>query len=334
MRLSTWRFGAASAKMTRREHARRAAVRRHPPRRHARCGCGRRGRPTTRRAARVFPRSLRAEPVPALPRPPVGRRAPRRAAARARLAGAGALVGSHRRTRSSRVANYVRLRDPAAAEVAFAVADEYQRRGIGTRLLEQLAALAGGPGSSGFVAESCCPTTVRCSACSRRVGFAVTRELAGGEVEVSVPDRSRPTRYLASVESATSRGRASLRAVLRARVRRRRRRVAPPRARSAASSSATSSQADFAGVGVSREPPGESVAGVRAYTSIEEIPDPVDLAVICVPGEHVLAGRGGRARARACARSASSPPASRRSARRASSGRSGCSRSCARTARG
>ena len=40
------------------------------------------------------------------------------------------------------IANYVRLRDPASAEAAFAVADDEQGRGIGTRLLEQLAARA------------------------------------------------------------------------------------------------------------------------------------------------------------------------------------------------
>src|SRR5207302_9770324 len=33
----------------------------------------------------------------------------------------------------------------------------------------------------------------------------------------------------------------------------------------------------------------EPVAGVRAYGSVADIPDEVDLAVICVPGERVLA---------------------------------------------
>ena len=51
------------------------------------------------------------------------------------------------------VANYVRLRDPASAEVAFVVADEEQGRGIGTRLLEQLADRAAGSGVTRFVAE-------------------------------------------------------------------------------------------------------------------------------------------------------------------------------------
>src|SRR5688572_15571942 len=37
------------------------------------------------------------------------------------------------------LANYVRLRDPSVAESAFTVADAWQGRGIGTRLLEQLA---------------------------------------------------------------------------------------------------------------------------------------------------------------------------------------------------
>ena len=46
--------------------------------------------------------------------------------------------------------------------------------------------------------------------------------------------------------------------------------------------------ADFAGAAYPVNPAGEAVAGVRAYRAIEEIPDPVDLAVICVPGGRVL----------------------------------------------
>ncbi|HKD95878.1 MAG TPA: GNAT family N-acetyltransferase, partial [Gaiellaceae bacterium] len=64
----------------------------------------------------------------------------------------GALLGSLD-GRIVAVANWVRLRDPGAAEVAFAVHDEFQRRGIGMRLLEQLAVRAGGAGIEEFVAE-------------------------------------------------------------------------------------------------------------------------------------------------------------------------------------
>src|SRR5262245_59161113 len=69
----------------------------------------------------------------------------------------GALVGTLARERGPErivaLASYTRLRDPSAAEVAFAVADEEHGRGIATRLLEQLAARAGETGISRFVAD-------------------------------------------------------------------------------------------------------------------------------------------------------------------------------------
>src|SRR3972149_3859288 len=67
----------------------------------------------------------------------------------------GSLVGVLGEPDEERVvalANYVRLPAPHTAEAAFAVADDYQRRGIGTRLLEQLAERASRPGIRGFVA--------------------------------------------------------------------------------------------------------------------------------------------------------------------------------------
>ncbi|HEX6699771.1 MAG TPA: GNAT family N-acetyltransferase [Gaiellaceae bacterium] len=47
------------------------------------------------------------------------------------------------------LASYARLRDPSTAEIAFVVADSEQGRGIGTRLLEQLAGRAGEAGIDG-----------------------------------------------------------------------------------------------------------------------------------------------------------------------------------------
>ena len=64
------------------------------------------------------------------------------------------------------VGNYVRLRDPQSAEAAFAVADEFQGKGIGTRLLEQLAQRAAATASRRSSPRSC-PRTTRCSPCSR-----------------------------------------------------------------------------------------------------------------------------------------------------------------------
>jgi acyl-CoA synthetase (NDP forming) len=44
----------------------------------------------------------------------------------------------------------------------------------------------------------------------------------------------------------------------------------------------------FDGAAYPVNPKAAAVAGVRAYRSISDIPDPVDLAVFCLPGEAVL----------------------------------------------
>src|SRR5512144_775402 len=56
-----------------------------------------------------------------------------------------ALIGRHD-GRVVAVAGYEGLREPGVVEVAFAVADDDQRRGIAMRMLEQLAAIAAGRG--------------------------------------------------------------------------------------------------------------------------------------------------------------------------------------------
>ena len=65
----------------------------------------------------------------------------------------GLLVDTAGEERVVALAEYARLRDPTAAEVAFTVADDLQRRGAATRLLEQLARRAGEAGIERFVAE-------------------------------------------------------------------------------------------------------------------------------------------------------------------------------------
>jgi RimJ/RimL family protein N-acetyltransferase len=84
------------------------------------------------------------------------------------------------------VANYVRLRDPKVAESAFAVADEFQGRGIGTRLLEQLAARAAEQGIERFVAQVLADNRNMLGV-FEAVGFELSRELEGGEIEVEFP---------------------------------------------------------------------------------------------------------------------------------------------------
>ena len=96
------------------------------------------------------------------------------------------------------MATYDRLRDPAAAEVSFAVADELQGRGIGTRLLEQLAALAAAHGVERFVAQVL-PGNVAMLRVFGDAGFDVTRSLAEGTVELEFPIAAGEV-YLARVD--------------------------------------------------------------------------------------------------------------------------------------
>ena len=186
------------------------------------------------------------------------------------------------------IGNYVRLRDPALAESAFAVADTEQGRGIGTRLLERLAAARRHGRDRALRRRGPAPRTRRCSASSSAPASSSTRELAGGVVEVEFPIAA-TERFEQSVEE---RDHTAVVASLRSFFEPKTWPSSAPRrgaARSAASSSATCSRADFAGAAYPVNPKGAAVAGVRGYASVSEIPDPVDLAVISVPGEHVLA---------------------------------------------
>jgi acetyl coenzyme A synthetase (ADP forming)-like protein len=184
------------------------------------------------------------------------------------------------------VAIYVRLRDPAAAEAAFAVADEHQRRGIGARLLEQLAARAGTVGIERFVAEVLADNRSMLGVFEAS-GFELTRELEGGEVEVQFPIA--PTelydeRLAQRDHTAVT---ASLRPFFEARsvavvgASRRRGSIGGELFRNILAG-------DFTGVAYPVNRAGEPVAGVRAYRTIGEIPDAVDLAVVAVPAEAVV----------------------------------------------
>jgi acetyl coenzyme A synthetase (ADP forming)-like protein len=184
------------------------------------------------------------------------------------------------------VANFVRLRDPALAEAAFAVADAHQGRGIGTRLLEQLAARAAGVGIETFVAEVL-PGNREMLGVFAAAGFELARELQGGEMEVRFPIAV-TERYESRVaERDHTAVTASLRPFFEPRsvavmgASRRRGSIGGELFRNVLAG-------DFAGAAYPVNRDGEPVAGVRAYQSIEEIPERVDLAVIALPGAAVL----------------------------------------------
>jgi acetyl coenzyme A synthetase (ADP forming)-like protein len=184
------------------------------------------------------------------------------------------------------LASWARLRDPAAAEVAFAVADELQGKGLGTRLLEQLAARAGAAGIESFLAEVL-PENRAMLNVFEHVGFEVVRELESGTIEVRFPIA--PTERLAA--RVDERDHVAVVASLRS--------FFEPRSTAVLGASSRRGTiggelfrniltADFAGAAYPVNRRGEAVAGVRGYARVEEIPDEIDLAVICLPGAQVL----------------------------------------------
>ena len=185
------------------------------------------------------------------------------------------------------LANYVRLQDPALAEVAFTVADSLQGQGVGTRLLEQLALTAAAHGISTFVAEVMADNRPMLGVFSD-AGFGVSRRLEGGTTEVRL--EIAPTeKYRAAVDERDHRAvTASLRPFFR-----------PGSVAVVGASTRRGSiggelfrnilESEFDGIVHPVNPKAPAVAGVRAYPSVAEIPDPVDLAVFCVPGASVLA---------------------------------------------
>ena len=179
-----------------------------------------------------------------------------------------------------------RLRDPKRAEAAFTVADAHQGRGIGTRLLEQLAALAAAGGIESFVAEVL-PSNTAMLDVFERAGFEVSRTLAGGEVEVTFPIATTES-YRRNVETRDHKGViASLRPFF-----------SPDSVAVVGASGRPGSigglvfrnirEAGFRGKTYPINRSGEPVDDVPGYSSIRDVPSPVELAVFCLPGAHVL----------------------------------------------
>jgi acetate---CoA ligase (ADP-forming) len=197
----------------------------------------------------------------------------------------GSLVGRHD-DRIVALASYARLRDPGRAEVAFAVADDFQRRGVGTRLLERLALSAAGVGIERFVAEVLAENSAML-AVFRDAGFEISRSLGGSEVEVEFSIAATET-FRARVDdrdhvavSASLRPFFTPRSVAVIGASRRRGSIGGELFRNIL-------DADFVGTVYPVNRSGDSVAGVRAAASINELPEVVDLAVICLPAAQVV----------------------------------------------
>jgi acetate---CoA ligase (ADP-forming) len=197
----------------------------------------------------------------------------------------GALVGTSE-GRIVALASYVRLRDAHTAEVAFAVADEFQGRGIATRLLERLAERAAAVGIDEFLAEVM-PDNSSMLRVFEEAGFQIRRETIEGTVEVRLRLGSTEELRLRVDERDHTGVVNSLEPLFR------------PHAVAVMGASARPGsiggelfrnilRGEYEGVAYPVNRLGESVGGVRAYRSVAEIEEPVDLAVICLPGTAVL----------------------------------------------
>ncbi len=178
-------------------------------------------------------------------------------------------------------------RDPGGteAEVAFVVEDAHQRRGLGSILLEHLAAAAQERGIRRFTAEVLAgnPQMLRVFT---DAGYSVRREYGDGILEV-VFDIA-PTDESRAVMHSRER-RAEARSV---------HRLLNPRSVAVVGASndplklghavlQNLIRAGFTGPVYPVHPEAVAVQAVRAYPKVLDIPDEVDLAVIAVPAESV-----------------------------------------------
>ena len=183
------------------------------------------------------------------------------------------------------VCRYDRLPGSADAEVAVVVEDAHQGRGVGALLLEHLEAAARERGIERFVADVL-PSNRRMLAVFRSAGFALSREMADGYVEVSFPIQETP----ASVGVVRAREhRAEARSVAR---------LLAPKAVAVVGASREPGTAGhevfrsllthgFAGPVYPVNPAAPHVLSVRAYADVRDVPDDVDLAVVAVPAASV-----------------------------------------------
>ena len=192
----------------------------------------------------------------------------------------GALIGEIA-DRVVALGSFERLRNPSVAEVAFAVDDPLQGRGVGTRLLEQLAQMAGTAEIDQFVAETD-PRNGPMLAVFRDAGFDVDSRVEDGTAKVRFAiaptelytERVEERDHIATVASLRPFFQPKSVAV-----------VGASRRRGTVGNSLFRNllDADFQGAVYPVNLGGNAVAGVRSYGSVGEIPEPVDLAVICVP---------------------------------------------------
>jgi len=197
-----------------------------------------------------------------------------------------AILGEPPDQRIIAIGRFARLANPERAEVAFLVEDSHQGRGISTHLLEHLAIAAREKGIRVFEAEVLAENREMMEV-FQDFGFTVDAKYAEGTFHVVFP-----IEHTEVVEERTAQRElvattASIRAFFhpqRIAV------VGASRHRGTIGAELFNNilSTGFKGIAYPVNPTTNAVGAVRAYASVLDIPDDVDLAVIIVPAEQVL----------------------------------------------
>ncbi len=184
------------------------------------------------------------------------------------------------------VARYVRLRQTQDADVSFVVADEFQGHGVGTLLLESLAAYARERGINRFLADTLPENSVMLGV-FEDAGMSEASRLVEGVVRVRLDLTPTPSYFARREERERVAMAASVASFLRPgsiAV------IGAGRHPGGIGHEIVRSllAGDFAGIVYPVNPQARSVCGVRAFASVSELPPRIDLGVVAVPPSQVL----------------------------------------------
>ncbi len=183
------------------------------------------------------------------------------------------------------IGRYDRI-DPSSAEVAFNISDHFQGKGIGSVMLEHLAAIAQEMGINRFVAEVL-PQNRKMLTVFKEAGYEVTHHIEDGVVEVSFdisPTEQSKAVQLSREHRAESR---SVHTILFPE------RVAIIGASRREESIGALVMRNIMAAGYQGElypihRVADRIQGLKAYASIRDVPQPVDLAVVVVPAAKAI----------------------------------------------
>ena len=174
---------------------------------------------------------------------------------------------------------------PESAEVAFNISDHYQGKGIGSVLLEHLAAIAQEHGISRFEAEVL-PQNRKMLSVFADAGYEVSKRYEDGVVvlhfDIEPTAQSLSVRFAREhrAEAVSVSSLLNPRSIAVVGVSRRERAIGHQVMRHIL-------DAGFAGEVYPVNPEGGTLLGTQAYPSVSDLPGPVDLAVVAVPAAAV-----------------------------------------------